>query len=59
MLSKRVAEQLRTQKGIFSIIDIILVVGQRGIPFRGNWDKKEKLEDGNFTFFCKLEVYIS
>ena len=29
MLSKRVAEQLRTQKGILSIIDIILVLGQR------------------------------
>ena len=34
-----------------SIIDIILAMGQRGIPFRGNWDKKERAEDGNFAFF--------
>ena len=26
-------------------------MGQRGIPFRGNWDRKERVEDGNFAFF--------
>ena len=47
------------KKGILSIIDIILVLGQRGIPFRGNWDKKERAEDGNFSFFVnwKLEYH--
>ena len=49
---KQVAEQqVRTSKGILSIIDVILSLGQRGIAFRGNWDKEEKSEDGNFAFF--------
>ena len=35
-ISKHVAkQQVRTYKGILSIIDIILALGQRGIPFRG------------------------
>ena len=51
-LTKQVAEQqIRTTKGILSVIDVILALGQRGIPFRGNWDKKEKSEDGNFMYF--------
>ena len=51
-ISKHVAkQQVRTYKGILSIIDIILALGQRGIPFRGNWDKIEMSEDGNFSFF--------
>ncbi len=51
-ITKQVAEQqVRTCKGILSIIDIILTLGQRGIAFRGNWDKEEKSEDGNFVFF--------
>ena len=51
LLSEQVAkQQLRTKRGILSIIDIILVLGQRGIPFRGNWDRKEKSKDGNFFF---------
>lgn len=52
MLSKLVSkQQLRTTKGILSIIDIIIALGQRGIPFRGNWDKKSNSEDVNFAFF--------
>ena len=43
LLSEQAAQQQsHTKKGILSIIDIILVMGQRGIPFRGNWDKKRK-----------------
>ena len=60
LLSEQAAQQQsRTKKGILSIIDIILVMGQRGIPFRGNWDKKERAEDGNFAFFvnCKSEYH--
>ena len=50
LLSEQVAkQQLRIKRGILSIIDIILVLGQRGIPFRGNWDRKEKSEDGHFV----------
>ena len=44
-------QQVRTTKGILSIIDIIISLGQRGIPLRGNWNKSEKVEDGNFSFF--------
>ena len=46
-----VDQQFRTSKGILSIIDVILALGQRGIAFRGNWDKEEKSEDGNFAYF--------
>ena len=42
LLSEQVAQQQSCmKKGILSIIDIIPVMGQRGIPFRGNRDKKE------------------
>ena len=37
-------------KGILSIIDVILALGQRRIAFRGNWDKEKKSEDGKFAF---------
>ena len=41
LLSEQAAQQQPCmKKGILSIIDIILVLRQRGIPFRGNWDKK-------------------
>ena len=49
-LSEQLAEQQhRTKHGILSIIDIIISLGQRGIPFRGDWDKAKKVEDGNFA----------
>ena len=44
-------QQSCMKKGILSIIDIILVLAKYGIPFRGNWDKKERAEDSNFAFF--------
>ena len=51
LLSEQAAEQQsRMKNGILSIIDIILAMGQRIIPFTGNWDKKERAEDGNFAF---------
>ena len=37
-IDKGAAEvQIRTKKGIISIIDVVIALGQRGIPFRGNW----------------------
>lgn len=37
---------------LLSIIDIVIVLGQRNIPFRGHeWDKAPKRENGNFDFF--------
>ena len=51
-IAKQVSEQqIRTKRGILSIIDVVLALGQRGIPLRGNWDKKEGTEDGNFAYF--------
>ena len=51
-ITKQVSEQqIRTYKGILSIIDIIISLGQRGIPLRGNWDKEAKSDYGNFAFF--------
>ena len=35
---------------LISIIDIIVVLGQRNIALRGNWDKELKKEDGNFQY---------
>ena len=43
--------QIRTRKGILSIIDVVIALGQRGIPCRGNWSCNEQVEDGNFAFF--------
>ena len=37
-------------------MDIILTLGQRGVPFRGNWDKKENAEDGNFAYFVNRKA---
>ena len=44
-------QQIRTKKGILSIIDVVIALGKRGIAFRGNWDKITKTEDGNFSVF--------
>ena len=51
LLSEQAAQQQSCmKKGILSIIDIILVLGQRGIPFRGNWDKKKEQKMVTFHF---------
>lgn len=52
-LSKAYADELKRNRAILlSIIDIIVTLGQRNIPFRGHgWNKVEKREDGNFDFF--------
>ena len=50
-IDKGAAEvQIRTKKGIISIIDVVIALGQRGIPFRGNWLGDEQSEDGNVAF---------
>ena len=37
---------------LLSIIDLVIVLGQRNIPFRGHeWDKASKRKNGNFDFF--------
>lgn len=44
-------QQHRTMKGVLSIIDVVIALGQRGIPLRCNWDPSKRNEDGNFLFF--------
>ena len=34
--------QIITKKGMISIIDVVIALGQRGIPFRGNWSGEEQ-----------------
>ena len=56
-ISKQVAdEHIRSKKGILSIIDTIIALGQRGIALRGNWDAKQREEDGNFNFFLNWKA---
>ena len=48
-IDKGAAEvQIITKKGISSIINVVIVLGQRGIPFRGNWSGDEQAEYGNY-----------
>lgn len=56
-LSEQLVEQQhRTGQGILSTIDIIIALRQRGIPFRGDWDMTNKVEDGNFAFFVNWKL---
>lgn len=56
-ITKQVAEeQIRSKKGILSIIDTIIALGQRGVALRGNWDAKQREEDGNFIFFLNWKA---
>ena len=48
--SQAAEQQHRTIKGVLSIIDVVIALGQRGIPLRGNWDPSKRNEDGNFSF---------
>lgn len=52
-LSEAYKEQVvKNRSVLLSIIDVIIALGKRNIPFRGHaWDKVTKREDGNFDFF--------
>ena len=42
-LQRQAAEQQhRTMKGVLSIIDVVIALGQRSIPLRGNWDPSKR-----------------
>ena len=51
-LSSAYKEQVvRNRSILLSIIDVIIVLGRRNIPFRGHkWDKVTKREDRNFDY---------
>ena len=44
-------QQIRTEKGLLSIVDVIIKLAMQGAPLRGNWVKKTGEENGNFIFF--------
>ena len=52
-LSKAYEEQFKkNQKIMLSMINMVMVLGQKNIPFRGHGSSRElKREDGNFDFF--------
>jgi hypothetical protein len=44
---------------ILQIINIVVVLGQQNIPFRGHtWNKETKSEDGNFTRFLRWKAEV-
>ena len=43
--------QIITKKGNLSIIDVVISLGQRGIPIRRNWSGYEQTEDRNIALF--------
>ena len=45
------AKVQRNTKALKSIIDVVIVLGQRGLALRGDYNKEMKKEDGNFQFF--------
>ena len=46
----------RNREILISIIDVVIILGQRNIAFRGNWDKVKQEEDGNFKFFVRWKA---
>ena len=59
-VSSSYEEQVKSNQTILlSIIDIIISLGQRSIPFRGHgWNKNTRREDGNFEFFLHLKAHF-
>ncbi len=57
-LSSSYQDQVKNNRAILlSIIDVIISLGQRNIPFRGHgWNKVTKREDGNFDFFLNWKA---
>ncbi len=56
-LLKQTAEQQACAiKGLLSIIDVVIRLGMRAVALRGNWNKEENEEDGNFLFFVKWKA---
>ena len=58
LLSTSYREQIMKHRAIImSIIDIIIVLGQRNIPLRGHsWSKDTRSEDGNFEYFLQWKA---
>ena len=59
-LSKAYEEQFKkNQKIMLSIIDMVVVLGQRNIPFRGHgWSRELKKRRWKFRFFLALKITV-
>jgi hypothetical protein len=58
LILKLYAEKVsQNREIILQIINIVVVLGQQNIPFRGHtWNKETKSEDGNFTRFLRWKA---
>ncbi|KAK5868034.1 hypothetical protein PBY51_012481 [Eleginops maclovinus] len=45
---------MANRKALLSIIDIIVCLGKRNVPFRGNWEGSS--ENGNFNYFVNWKA---
>ena len=53
-MSQAYAQKIeRNRAALLCILDVIISLVERDIPLRGNWCKKKKEEDSNFTFFLR------
>ena len=52
-VSNKHEEQVKRNRSILlSIIDVVIALGQRNVPFHGHqWSKQTHRENGNFDFF--------
>ncbi|XP_028516933.1 uncharacterized protein LOC114575707 [Exaiptasia diaphana] len=41
----------KNRDALCSILDVVILLAKRGIPFRGRWDKSAKRDNGNFEYF--------
>jgi len=59
-ISKSYEEKVsRNREIILRIIDIVVVLGQQNIMFRGHtWNKETKSENGNFTRFVRWSAEV-
>lgn len=59
-ISHQYAQQMVLEKkGIISVIDVIIALGERGIALRGhNYDQEIHEEDGNFNYFLNWKAHF-
>ena len=58
-LNRSYSEKVQKNRDtLCSILDVVILLAKRGIPFRGRWDKSAKRDNGNFEYFIHwLEKY--
>ncbi len=53
-------DQVKSNRAdLLSIIDVVIALGQRNVPFRGHgWNKESRREDGNFDYFLHWKSHF-